>query len=103
MGWSTEIADEIGSQGIWGPFAVGNVAVCIDIQTISFIAPAEFLQAAFGFFDRRNPFLSKTVPVTKSIFERDEPRIQLDNTFVRISLVLLLLMYSYPCHLQESN
>lgn len=78
----TEIADQVGSQSKWSPFAVGNVTICIDIETISFVPPAKFLQAALGFVNCLDPFLSLTVPAAKSIFERGEPWINLDNTFI---------------------
>lgn len=82
MGTSTEIADQIGSQSIWSPFAVGNITIRIDIQTISFPPPTEFFQTTLGFLNCLDPFLSLTVPATKSIFERGQPRIQLYNTYV---------------------
>lgn len=82
MGMDTEIAHQVGSQSIWSPFAVNNVPICIDIETISFVSPAKFLQAALGFFNCLNPFLSLVIPAAKNIFERGEPRIKLDNTFI---------------------
>ena len=81
MGTSTEIADQIGSQSIWSPFAVGNITIRIDIQTKSFPPPAKLFQATLRFLNCLDPFLSLTVPTAKSIFERGQPRIQLYNTY----------------------
>ena len=78
----TEIAHQVGSQSIRGPFAVNNVTICIDIEAIFFVSPAKFLQAALGVFKCLDPFLSPVVPAAKSIFERGEPWIKLDHTFV---------------------
>lgn len=86
----TEIARQVGSQSIRGPFAVSDVPICIDIQAISFVPPAKFLQAALGFFNCLDPLLSLVVPAAKSIFERGEPWIKLDNTSGE--------SVSLPCH-----
>lgn len=78
----TEIAHQVGSQSIRSPFAVYNVPICVDIETVSFVSPAKFLQAALGFFNCLDPFLSLVVAAAKNIFERREPWIKLDHAFV---------------------
>lgn len=83
MGMSTEVADQIGSQSIWSPFAVSDITIGMDVEAVFFIASAEFLQASFGLFDFLDPILSSTETVTKSVFERREPRIQPNNSFGR--------------------
>ena len=89
----TEIANQVSSQSIGNPFAVNDVPICIDIETVSFISPAKLLQAALSFFDCLNPLVSLVVAAAKNIFERREPWIKLNNAYVESVLL--------PCHERE--
>lgn len=86
----TEIAHQVGSQSIRSPFAVNDVPICIDIETVSFVSPAKFLQTPLGFFNGLDPLLSLVVAAAKNICKRGEPWIKLDNAFIA--------SVSLPCH-----
>lgn len=75
----TEVAHEMGSDGIGCPFAVGDVAIGGNVEAHLFVAQGKVCEAALCLVESVDPALVGGVAVTKGVGVGLEPGIELDN------------------------
>ena len=91
-----EVANEVGTQGVWGPFAVYDIAIGLDIKT-EFLEtlyalsvarprrdgrathPRELFHAALCLVDGLDPFLGLGEAALERVLERLEIAVELDD------------------------
>ena len=57
----TEIANQVGAQGIWGPFAIRDISIFMDDKAIFLGSLAEPIKTTLRIIYRFDPLLSMTV------------------------------------------
>ena len=75
----TEVPDQVRLCCIRRPFAIADVPVLMNIESILLVSFGELIQTPFGLVDLGDPLLSVAISCLQSIFEGRQPRIELND------------------------
>jgi len=78
---AVEVADEVCSQGIGSPFAVGDGTIVGDREAEALITPRELLQPPFRLVDLLDPLLGFAEAAFQGGFEGFEVWVELDDAW----------------------